>query len=139
MSQATPWDRPPPPDRLGSLVTLIVALGVVAVLCVIGYLLRSDIVNPSTGTCLSVVVAAPLIVLGRLLYGRRRRRRIRDLRDARRGGISIGIARPRRERIPVVETVRSSESGRRTGRRRIDLRAGDAGTGDGHDVLILEM
>ena len=139
VSQAASWDGPRTPHRLRALLTLIVALSVVAALGALAYALRTDITNPSTASCLSVIAGGPLLVLGRFLIRRQRRRRTREIRDARRGGISIGIARPRRERIQVTDLLRATESGRHSGRRRVDPRGSGTPSDESHDAMILEV
>jgi hypothetical protein len=117
----------------------VVALSIVTALCAIGYRLRADITNPSTASCISVAAGLPALMLGQFLVGRRRRQRIREIRDARRGGISLGIARPRRERVTLTDAARPTDSGRHTGRRRLDLRASDTRLNDGRDIFTMEV
>jgi hypothetical protein len=138
VSQTASWERPASPDRLGTLATFVVALGIIAGLGAIVFVLRADIANPSTSSCISVTAGAPALVLGRFLIRRRRRWRIREIRDARRGGISIGITRPRRER-PGTDDSRPGDPARRSGRRRLDLRGSQTSSDDGRDVMIMEV
>jgi hypothetical protein len=102
MPQAASAGRPQSSDRRHALFGLTVGLAVIGALCALVFVLRPEIANPSTATCIALISGAPLLAIGRFLDQRNRRRQAGELRDARRGGISIGVAqRPR----PGIQTM----------------------------------
>ena len=116
MSQAAPGTRPQSPDRLHLFGGLILGSAVIGALCALIFALRPQIADPSTATCIALLSGAPALAIGLFLDRRMYRRQVEQIRDARRGGISIGAARRPREPFPRTDVTRAIEAGRQARR-----------------------
>jgi hypothetical protein len=94
---ARPSDHRRPPFGLIAVVITVVVLAALV------FTLQPQIVDPSADGCLIVIVGAPLLALAYFLDRVVHRRQAAEIRDARRGGISIGTSRLQRELVSLAD------------------------------------